>query len=132
MDLQTVNLTPFWFTPAQDGVPEAEKVSFRLKPLTQPQIIELQTRTYERVSALISMPTTESFYVAGCMAIEGGGDIRNLTVDGKPARWVLHKDLIPREWVVECGLKVFNDAHGDVTDEEIEEVEKNLSSPSQS
>jgi hypothetical protein len=109
-DLSMARLTPYWFQPVyeNDG-----GVRFKLRPLTQPQISELEA-TFEE-----SKPTNGTFYLAGSMAIEGGRDIENLTIDGKKAIWGMHKDLIPYTWVVECGIDVFVNAYGN------EEREKN-------
>jgi hypothetical protein len=122
MDLNTVQLAPFTFTPPDQPGEPSTHVSFRLKPLTEPQVVDLYAY-YDDYKGL-RIPMTRAFYQAGCMAIEGGGEIRNLTIDGKPANWLLHKDFIPHGLVHACGMRVLQDAHGRVGDD-LEGPEKN-------
>ncbi len=98
MDISTASLAPYWHTPETKN---DDGVRFKLKPLTNPQLMEL-LNTYEN-----GQPTNGTFYQAGCMAIDGGREIEGLTVDGKPAIWSVHKDVIPYVWVLECGVYAY-------------------------
>ncbi len=110
-DISSATLTPYWYTPKTDN---DDGVKFKLKPLTQPQLMELSDSHDDK-----GIPTNGTFYLAGCMAIEGGREIDGLTVDGKPASWMIHKDLVPNVWVLECGVDVYVKSVGS------EEIEKN-------
>jgi hypothetical protein len=104
-DLSLARLAPYWFTPTTNN---EGGVRFKLKPLTERQKIELaDTLTDE------GMATPATFYLAGEMAIEGGREIDKLTVDGQPATWALkaHREIIPNEWVAECGIDVYKRAY---------------------
>ncbi len=101
------NLAPFWHAP--DGQEEETKAEFKLRPLTQPQLVELFA-TYEN-----GAPCGRTYYRAGEIGIL---DMRGITVNGKPARWPFHKDVIPYPLVYACGLKLFVDAYSLDTESE--------------
>lgn len=117
-DLSPV-LTPFWFAPVADNSQDP-KVELRLRPLTQPQVAELfdTFATVERGGERLREPTTRTWYLAGCMGLDGGRDIRNLTIEGKEARWPQHRNVLPYGWIVEAGVRLCMDAWDSEEDHE--------------
>ncbi len=119
------SLTPFWHTVREAAEPEPA-IRFKLKPLTQPQVIELQS-TYEDagrhpdLGTPMKRPTNITWYRAGCLGMDGAGEIEGITVSGKPAEWLRHRSIIPYELVVQAGVKLCMDAWG----AESGETEKN-------
>jgi hypothetical protein len=117
MDI-TPNLVPFWHEPeGQDNVEQGQRVRFKLRPLTQPQVSELFS-TFETASETTRRPTAATWYAAGCMGLDGvaqAGEnpIQNLTIAGKPARWPRDKLYVPHGFVSSCGVKLCMDAWGD-------------------
>lgn len=106
-------LTPFWYTPEGQDEDPAE---FKLRPLTQPQIVEL-FETFRD-----NHPTGVTWYRAGEMAIV---DIRNLSdSEGRAVSWPKHKAHIPYSWISSCGAKIYVESMG-LTDESDEGIEKN-------
>lgn len=115
MDLRP-KLTPFWFTPG--GQDEKDAAEFKLRPLTEPQVMELFA-TYAD-----GRPSEQTWYRAGEMGIV---ELRNLTIEGKPARWPQHRAVIPHRWVSACGVHLCIEAwgRGGEDDEGVEGLEKN-------
>jgi hypothetical protein len=115
------SLTPFWHT-VRKAVESEPEIRFKLKPLTQPQIIELQS-TYEDAgldvdtNAPRKRPTNITWYRAGCLGMDGAGEIEGITVNGKPAEWLRHRQLIPYDLLVQAGVKLCLDAWGAKADE---------------
>lgn len=97
MDI-TPQIAPFWFTP--DDQRGEGKIRFYLKPLTQPQIVELYGTFKEQT------PTSQTWYRAGEMGLNGGREIEGLTIDGRRARWPQDKDVIPNTLVIACGVEL--------------------------
>lgn len=94
-------LAPFWYTPKEaEG---DEPVRFRLKPLTQPQVVEV-------LGSIRGKATASDWYRAGEMGLNGAGQIEGLTINGKPASWPRDRDLIPYEYIVACGAHLFTEA----------------------
>lgn len=94
----TPQIAPFWFTPEnQEG---DDKIRFKLKPLTQPQLVEL----FDTFNG--TQPTTRTWYRAGEMGLNGGQAIENLTIGGRQAQWPRDKDVIPHALVVACGVEL--------------------------
>lgn len=117
MDLRP-KLTPFWFTP--DGQDENDAVEFKLRPLTEPQVMDLFA-TYGPEGR----PTESTWYRAGEMGIV---EVRNLTIDGKPARWPQHRNVIPYKWVSSCGVNLCIEAWGrdqKESEDDVQALEKN-------
>lgn len=106
-------LAPFMFAPDEKDHPE---VRFRLRPLTQPQVAELDS-----TPGLASSPETQisMLYRAGCMALDGGRKIEGIKIEGRDAEWPRDRDVIPWDLVFAAGAKVYRDAH------HTEEQEKN-------
>jgi hypothetical protein len=107
VDIKT-NLAPFWHEIEESE--SGEPVRLKLRPLTQPQVIELFA-TFEKAGEG-SRPSEMTWYRAGCMGLDGAGQIENLTIDGEPARWPKHKQLIPFRFIVSAGIKLCLDAWG--------------------
>lgn len=105
-------LAPFMFTP-DERHPE---VRFRLKPLTQPQVVELDT-----MPGLSEHPETRVAMLvrAGEMALDGGRKIEGMKIEGRDAEWPRDRDSIPWDLLFKAGARVYKDAHHD------EEQEKN-------
>lgn len=112
MQLSRTRLAPFWYTPPdqhdENGaeLPDEDKVRFFVKPLTQPQVAELDSR----ISSTSEAANIEVMYRAGCMALDGGGKIEGILVDGKPARWPIDRDVIPYLLLVRVGAHVYGAA----------------------
>lgn len=90
-------IEPFWFEP--EGQTDSEPARFFLKPLTQPQLVQLFP-----TFGPDGRPTELTWYRAGELGIEGGRKIDNLKVEGRIASWPRDRDRIPYAWVVACGV----------------------------
>lgn len=107
-------LTPWNYTPEALENEETPPV-FRLRPLTQGQIVELQ-ETYKD-----GAPTPATWYKAGEMSIL---TVDNLVeADGRPAKWPTCKPRTPASWVAECGAEAWLRSQG--FDENGEDLEGN-------
>jgi hypothetical protein len=106
-------LAPFMFAPDETKHPE---VRFRLKPLTEPQVAELDSTPglTESSEASVGM-----LYRAGCIALDGGRKIEGIKIEGRDAEWPRDRDVIPWDLVFKAGARVYRDAH------HTEEQEKN-------
>jgi hypothetical protein len=58
------------------------------------------------------MPTARTWYRAGVMGLNGAGEIENLTINGKPARWPRDRDAIPFDIVMSAGVRLCSEAWG--------------------
>lgn len=113
-------LAPYEFTPDGQG---DDPISFRLKPLTEPQVVDLYS-TFDNGQA-----TNATWYRAGLMGIV---EVLNCTIEleGKErkAKWPRDRDLIPYALVSACGVDLCLHAWNvspDGDDDEIEADEKN-------
>lgn len=100
-DIRT-DLAPYWYTP-ENQPDEDDKIRFRLKPLTQPQVVEI-------VGSIEGKASAQDWYRAGEMGLNGGREIEGLTINGKPATWPRDRDSIPYEYIVACGAHLFTQA----------------------
>lgn len=87
-------LTPFWYTPEGQ-----EEVSFLLRPLTQPQMVEVEEH-YRNGRA-----TERAQYVAGTIGIIQVKGIHHPTT-GQPAVVPACFDWMDRRLVKLCGLRL--------------------------
>lgn len=99
-------LQPFWFTPEfQDEEPH---VRFRLKPLTQEQMIEVES-LYEDGSW-----TRTAQFRAGMLSIVGCENI--FDPEGRPVRWPHGIDDSPgaglRLLICHCGMRIIVEMNG--------------------
>jgi hypothetical protein len=102
-------LAPWNFTPTTG---DADPPIFRLRPLTQPQIIELE-ESYKD-----GRPTAGTWYKAGQMAIASVSNL--LDEKGEEAKWPHCQNRVPRAWVAEAGAEAWLKSNGFDVDEELE------------
>lgn len=96
-------LTPFWYTP--EGQEEGEQVSFLLRPLTQPQMIEVEEHYVN------GKQTGKAQYVAGRLGIiQVKGYVHPQT--GEQPVIPSCFDWLPRSWVKLCGARLIAEDHG--------------------
>lgn len=101
-------LTPFWYTPEtqeQEG-----EVEFRLRPLTQAQLVELdEMQGPDKPIALVLKPTT--MYAAARMAVVG---IRGVVDgEGNELKWTEDvAEAMPRHLMVQAGWRLLEQARG--------------------
>ncbi len=124
MDL-VPKLTPYWYTLEND--PEAQ---FRLSPLTQPQLAEVEG------TFVNGMATTTTFCKAAIMTIVAVKGITDPET-GQPAKWPMCQTRIPVDVLTEVGAESYMQARGrplnglDTEELESDGTEKNSSSQSQ-
>lgn len=94
---QLTKLTPFWYEPEGQG--EGEAISFHLRPLTQPQMVEVEEH-YEDGKV-----TGKAEYVAGTLGIIAVKGLRHPET-GVPAVPPMCFDWVPRGLVKACGRRL--------------------------
>lgn len=97
-------LTPFWYTP--EGQADGEHVSFKLRPLTQPQMVEVE-EYYDREGKI----TARATYMAGTLGIAGVKGVRHPDTD-EPAIPPQCFEWLPRSWVRLCGSRLIAEDQG--------------------
>ncbi len=117
-------LTPYWYTLEDD-----EEVRFRLAPMTQPQLAEVEG------SFVNGQATTATFCKAAILTIRAVEGITDPET-GQPAKWPQCQLRIPVDVLTEVGAESYLQARGRTlngldTDELSEDPEKNSSSQSQ-
>lgn len=107
-------LTPFWYTP--EGQDEGEKVSFLLRPLTQPQMVEVEEHYVD------GKQTAKAQYVAGRLGII---QVRGVThpETGEPAVVPSCFEWLSRSWVKLCGTRLIAEDAGLDWDEIMKSLE---------
>lgn len=94
-------LTPFWYVPEGQ---EGEEVSFKLRPLTQPQMVDVEEHYVNGRS------TDKANYIAGTLGIIEVKGIRH------PETQQLVKlpdfSWLPRGWVRLCGMRLLAEDAG--------------------
>lgn len=96
-------VTPFWYTP--EGQNDGEQVSFKLRPLTQPQIVDVEEHYRD------GRMTGKATYVAGTLGIVGVKGFRHPET-GDPAVPPQCFDWLPRSWVRLCGTRLLANDQG--------------------
>lgn len=96
-------LTPFWYEPEFQDIPDP--VSVRLRPLTQADMIEIEELYEDGI-----YPTRRAYYRAGRLAIT---EVRGLfDDDGAPAKWPACADRVERHLVVMAGFRAITEQSG--------------------
>jgi hypothetical protein len=97
-------LAPFWYTP--EGQEEtAEKISFHLRPLSQPQMVDIEEHYVG------GRQTKKAQFIAGTMGVIGVKGIRNPETGARP---IIPEcfDWIPRAWVRLAGMRLIAEDQG--------------------
>lgn len=112
-------LTPFWYEPEFQG---DDKVKFRLRPLTQRDMIEI-----DDFGGDLGALTRRAQYEAGMKAITAVQGF--VDEDGKDLMWPGCAPLVDRELVTQCGFRAIVAQSGGNWDEMVAKIREFMGQP---